>query len=386
MHHPFAPIARRRCAEIVLALGCAVLASPAARADEAISLDAFRDGINHWKNGQNSDGYAVYRPDQVREIADNLLRYQRANGGWPKDFDPLRILSEEELRDLEAKRDLLDTSFDNRATYPEVEYLALAYGHLGDARYREASLRGIEFVLQAQYENGGWPHTFPSRKGYYPRITMVDDVMVGVLTTVRHVAMGSPRFDFVPAELRARTQQALERGDRCLLELQVRVAGQLTGWASQYDEVTLQPTGARTFEPAGLTSAESVGALEYLMELENPNPQVRAAIEGGVAWLERSKISGLRIERVPADVVRFDRHTSRFDLRAVADPTSEPIWARFYEIDTNRPFMANRDGKKVYQLADVERERRTGYSWYGYYPKGLLESTWPAWRRRWNQR
>ena len=134
-------------------------------------------------------------------------------------------------------------------------------------------------------------------------------------------------------------------------------------WASQYDSVTLEPAQGRAFEPPALVSSESVGVLRYLMRQDNPNAEVRTAIQAGVDWLERSKIAGLRIERVPAETIRYRNHTSRDDLVAIEDPQAAPIWARFYEIDSNRPFMANRDGKKVYRLADVERERRTGYSW-----------------------
>ena len=86
---------------------------------------------------------------------------------------------------------------------------------------------------------------------------------------------------------------------------------------------------------------------------------------------------------MPAETIRYRNHTSRDDLIAVEDPRAAPIWARFYEIDTNRPFMANRDAKKVYRLADVDRERRTGYSWYGAYATGLLENEYPAWRKKW---
>ena len=301
-----APSMMASAQQLLLAMVAAafVLSTCPALGVEAISLDGFRDGINHWKNGQNVDGYPVYRPEQVREIADNLLRYQRANGGWPKDFDPLRILTTAEQQELTAQRAQDDTSFDNRATYPEVEYLALAYQRIGDQRYRDAALAGIEFMLRAQYANGGWPHTYPSKKNYYPRVTMVDDVMVGVLSAVRKIATDSERYDFVSDALRRRALDALERGDDCLLKLQVRVNGTLTGWASQYDEVTLDPCGGRSFEPAGLTSAESVGALKYLMRLNNPNPAVRQAIESGAAWLERSQIKNLRLERVPAWGVR----------------------------------------------------------------------------------
>ena len=95
------------------------------------------------------------------------------------------------------------------------------------------------------------------------------------------------------------------------------------------------------------------------------------------------EVEGLRIERVPAEPVRYAAHTSRHDVVAIEDPQAAPLWARFYEIDTNRPFMANRDGKKVFRLADVERERRTGYSWYGGYATALLERGYPDWRKKW---
>lgn len=352
-------------------------------AAEAISLDAFRDGINHWKNGQDSDGYATYRPKQLSQIADNLLLYQRANGGWPPNFDPLRILSPREQSKLKAERSRTDTSFDNRATYPEVEYLAEAYAQTGDQRYRDAAVRGIDFILAAQLPSGGWTHSYPSEDGYKAQITIVDDVMVGVLRTLCKIAGGDPAFDFLDDQHRLRVAKALKRGNQCLLDLQVEVDGQLTGWASQYDRETLEPTLGRTFELPALISSESVGVLRYLMSFDDPSPEVRRAIRAGIAWLKRSQIDGLRIERVEAEPVRYKFHTARHDVIAVEDPDAPPLWARFYEIETNRPFMANRDGTKVYRLADVDRERRTGYSWYGKYARDLLSREYPAWEKKW---
>ncbi len=195
---------RSRLICILLLATVAWLTAPRpAPASEPISLSAFRDGIKHWKNGQNSDGYPVYRPDQVTQIADNLLRYQRANGGWPPNFDPLRKLDDAEVQKLAAERKRLDTSFDNRASYPEVEYLAAAYAQTGDNRYRRAAERGIEFMLEAQYDNGGWPHSYPNQSTYRPHITIVDDVMTGVLGTLRKIAEGQRPFEFVEPALRA---------------------------------------------------------------------------------------------------------------------------------------------------------------------------------------
>ena len=61
------------------------------------------------------------------------------------------------------------------------------------------------------------------------------------------------------------------------------------------------------------------------------------------------------------------------------DSSAPPIWTRYYELETNKPLFANRDGNKVYQLSDVSRERRTGYAWYGYWPAKLLNFEYPKW-------
>jgi PelA/Pel-15E family pectate lyase len=75
-------------------------------------------------------------------------------------------------------------------------------------------------------------------------------------------------------------------------------------------------------------------------------------------------------------------HSADFDRVVVEDPKAPPIWARFYELGTNRPFFCNRDGKPVHSLAEVERERRTGYGWYTYEPAKVLQR-YPLWQKTW---
>jgi len=41
----------------------------------------------------------------------------------------------------------------------------------------------------------------------------------------------------------------------------------------------------------------------------------------------------------------------------------------------------SRDGVKVYSLAEVDRERRTGQPWYGGWPAKLLDREYPQWRK-----
>ena len=71
--------------------------------------------------------------------------------------------------------------------------------------------------------------------------------------------------------------------------------------------------------------------------------------------------------------------------RLTGDQNAKPMWARFYEIDTNRPFFCGRDGVKKYALAEIEYERRNGYAWLGYWPESLLSKDYPAWKARLKQ-
>ena len=50
-----------------------------------------------------------------------------------------------------------DSTTDNDATILELTYLARLYQQSPEERYKEAFLKGVEFILSGQYDNGGWP-------------------------------------------------------------------------------------------------------------------------------------------------------------------------------------------------------------------------------------
>lgn len=346
------------------------------------AMARFSDGIRHYQNEHRQHDYARYRDDQIEAIAENICRHQRDTGGWPKNWDPLRRLAADELARLEADRGKLDSTLDNRTSYPQVQFLAAAYQLTGELRFREAAVRGIEYLLAAQGTHGGWPHAYPDRSGYNAYITFNDAVTVGVLETLTRIADSEPVYAFVPEPLRERVAEAVAAGQACLLRLQLVVDGVPTAWAQQYDPQTLVPVTARTYELPGIAAAESVGVVRYLMSLPDPSAEVIESVEHAVAWFRSTAIHGKRIEQVPIEPVQFRYHTARWDRVEVDDPDAPPIWARFYDLESNRPFMANRDGTKVYRLADVELERRTGYGWYTGAPGSLLEEDYPAWKAR----
>jgi PelA/Pel-15E family pectate lyase len=80
--------------------------------------------------------------------------------------------------------------------------------------------------------------------------------------------------------------------------------------------------------------------------------------------------------------VEFFRHKADFDVVVVKDEKALPLWARMYEVGTDRPIFSSRDGVTVYSLAEVDRERRTGSGWYGSWPRQLIEQDFPAWNSR----
>jgi len=313
-----------------------------------------------------------------RATAETLLLYQRDSGGWPKNFEWDDAVDENKKKELLSQKRRNDTTIDNGATYREISYLARAYARWKDERYKQAALRGIAFLLKAQYDNGGWPQYYPDARGYSRHITFNDNAMIGVMSLLRDIEHGKPEFGFVDDRTRRKAAEAIEKGIDCILKCQIVVKGVKTVWCAQHDEKTLEPQKARSYELASLSGAESVKIVRFLMMIDNPTRQVAEAIESAVAWFEKAKISGIRVEGVE-DVSKPGGR----DRIVVRDASAPPMWARFYEIETNRPFFCSRDGVPKYRLSEISHERRTGYSWLGHYAESLLEKEYPAWRKKW---
>lgn len=304
-----------------------------------------------------------YATPAARRIADNVLTHQSPEGGWPKNT-PLN---------LPARPDAdpgLANTFDNQATTLPLAFLARMTTATGDAADAAAFQRGLDYVLAAQYPNGGWPQYYPLRGGYHDHITFNDDAMVRVLTLLQDVAAGRPPYGFVDAAQRARAAAAVSRGVDVILKTQVRQDGRLTVWCAQHDAVTLAPAWARRFEPPSLSGSESVGIVRFLMSLEHPSPEVRAAIEGARAWFERSAIRDTRLES-------YVNAEGQPDRRLVPVPGADPLWARFYDLKTNAPIYMGRDSVAHADLGDIERERRMGYTYVGAWPAALLRDRTP---------
>lgn len=353
-----------------------------------LDVERFRDSAHHWYDIHDQKRIIEpltdapkYSAHEINSIADNIILFQKDNGGWAKNYDMQAILSKDQIKKVLFDKNNLNTTFDNGATHSHLTYLAEAYSITNDEKYKEAFLKGLEYIFSAQYKNGGWPQKYPDTSGYQKHITFNDGAMMGVIKLVYDITNKNPNYLFLSEELVSKSTIAFEKGVECILNMQIVEDGKMSVWCQQHDHITLKPQNARTFEPAAICNMESADLILFLMEIDNPNERIKNAIKSAVKWFEESAISGIRVDKVKAEEVDFQYHNSKWDRFVVEDENAPRIWARFNELETHVPLFCRRDGNKVYTLAEVERERRTGYAFYHYAPESVLRE-YPNWLER----
>lgn len=318
---------------------------------------------------------ATQTTQKIDELAEKMLVYQLSNGAWPKQLvGGIVVKYELPLTDaLLAKikaTDYMHATIDNKATSREINALVKAYKTTQNKSYLVAAEKGIDYLFKAQYANGGWPQYYPDKSSYRAEITYNDDAMINVLNIMLNIATQTNDFEVVNKAYIAKAEDAVKRGLDCILKTQINQNGKLTIWAAQYDQNTLKPAKARNFEPASLSTSESVGIVKFLMRLKSPSPAVKTAISNAVAWFESSKIVGFK----------FAKFADGKDAGLIPDETST-IWARFYDFQTNKPIFGDRDNSIKSNVADISFERRNGYGWYGTWANNLILKDYPKWQK-----
>ncbi|MEO7310223.1 MAG: pectate lyase [Chitinophagaceae bacterium] len=314
-------------------------------------------------------------------VAENMLMFQRNNGGWSKHLDEKAVnydktYTPEEQAYIRGKQGLLDATIDNEATTREIKYLVKIYKKTNNQAYLDAATRGIRYLFSAQYANGGWPQYYPDKSGYRSQITFNDNAMINVLNVLEDIAEGKNDFDIVDKTFIPKANEAIQKAIGVILATQLKVNGKLTAWCTQYNCKTLAPEMARKFELASISASESVNIVRFLMRQPKQTSEMKAAIAAAVEWFDAVKIPGHNFIDKPDAALPKGK-----DRVFVEDPNST-IWARFYEIETNKPIFSGRDSQKKFSVAEIEYERRVGYAWYGTWPAKLLDKEYPAWKAR----
>lgn len=329
--------------------------------------------------------------------AENMLLWQRSNGGWPKDtynifFDDTKedkkngavkvLIDYKKEQTAEQKKlavdtkDFKDATIDNSHTVKEIRYLLQAYKSTGNSNYLLGAEKGINYLFTAQYPNGGWPQFYPDKKSYKHQITFNDNAMANVMNLMLDISKGINNTEVLDKKYLVPAQKAFDKGVDIILKTQLKINGKKAVWCAQYDEITLQPDKARAYELPSLSGSESVELVRILMRIENPSAAIEQAVTDAVNWFEESKIAGYKTERI-IDVSQ----PKGVDVVVVPDASSV-MWARFYDLETNKPFFCDRDGIKKSTLAEIGIERRTGYAWYGVWPLKLIAEEYIKWKNK----
>ena len=329
-----------------------------------------------WKSITEIEDANWFSSNEAKAIAENVLLYQRNIGGWPKNIQMQKSLSDTERNQLVLlKSDLHDITTDNGATYQEMVFLSKIYRQVPDLRYKNAFLAGLNYILEAQYDNGGWPQFYPLKKGYYTHITYNDDSMVNILNVLKEIKDKTNFYSIQPSdEVLAKVTTAFNKGIDCIIKTQYKQNGVLTSWCAQHDEKTLAPAKARAYELPSLSGKESAQIVLLLMTIQKPSKEVINAINSAVIWFEKVQIKGLREDRIV-------QNGKVIDKKMVPDNNAPALWARFMELDNNKPFFCDRDGIKKYDLSEIGEERRNGYAWYTNEPKEVFKK-YELWKKK----
>lgn len=324
----------------------------------------------NWKSVLRTENPQFFQTAEARRVGDQVLLYQRNTGGWAKNIDIVRPLSEAERQAVIADKTRTDDSTtDNDATNIQLGYLARLYNATKDDRYRDAFRKGVEYLLSGQYANGGWPQFWPTQRGYQIHITYNDDAMVNTMKLLWAIMNAEAPYgkDLTDKPTKAKISKAFYKGVECILATQIRVdsngrmtrdpKGKLTVWCQQHDRETLLPAPARAYELPSFSSQESAAIVALLMQLPNPSARVKASVHAAMEWFDKYKITGYCVVSVQNGEVR--------DRRFVEQPGAGPLWARYYDLENCEPYVCDRDGLPRRSMDKIGIERRTGYSWYG---------------------
>ncbi|MFC2077015.1 pectate lyase [candidate division KSB1 bacterium] len=246
--------------------------------------------------------------DAARKSADFLIRAQQPNGGWYYEtwitddgLIPCQQGAPTGPPNTTTNRGVLEDG----CIRGQMEFLLKMSEVTGDPKYFNSARKGADFLITAQYPDGGWPqHYPPPRRGYSGYYTLNDGVFEDTIQLLLdfHARTGEQKY-----------LEAAMRGGDWLIANQLPEPA--TGWAQQYDPM-LKPAWARQWEPPSACSRVTAGAVKMLLALHlvTGDDKYLGPIPAAIAWLKRSQV-------IPGQWARF------------YDPqTSRPIYARGYRI------------------------------------------------------
>ncbi|MCL2286015.1 MAG: hypothetical protein FWC32_06565, partial [Firmicutes bacterium] len=319
-------------------------------------------------------------------IATHYLYAQRFNGGFPRGIGQgdanqawgsanIAGWTQANLNTMWNTRNNLDAYLGRGITTHDTRFLMMMYEATGIERFRDAGLRGLDALLNAQYQvgdvvilarqgqvlssatgppfpmpydiiatvgegRGGWPYYLSNTEMHRGGVSFNDDAYTYVLELLLDIAEGD--FPSLDAERTERSIQAFVDGLDAVLRLQIRASGfadgveRPTAWAQHFNPETGLPMWGREFEPPAIVGGEeSRDLFAFLTELDLDD-----IYELGGADLRDRLIDAIHYAAfwfAYVEVVGY-QHVGQTIVR---NPAAS-LWARFHCPETFLPLFSDR--------------------------------------------
>ncbi len=274
------------------------------------------------------------------DVAEGLIAAQHPAGGWNYLHD---FAGEESARRWyetigkngwrleEFHHYYGNATFDDAGTSEASQFLLRLYLERRSSRLREPVERAVRFVLDSQYENGGWPQRFPRVEGeadYVPYITFNDavaDENIKFLLMVYHT-LGDERA-------LAAIRRAME-----IFPATQQPAPQ-AGWSLQHHHQTLAPMGARSYEPLSLATHTTAGNIAQMLDFYEWSGERRfiERIPEALAWLDALRLRDDQVQ-VPGrhypTFIELETNRARINHRRGSNSGSGEY---YWDYDVRRP-------------------------------------------------
>lgn len=286
-----------------------------------------------------------YGSQEAQDIADIVIAVQKNNGGWMKNDQLHKLTTAEYQALINAKSE--HSCLDNFATTQEMRYMARVWKATNQDKYQTAFLRGLNMILAAQKNCGGWSQYWPlsGNYSYQDYITFNDDLMTNVMKMMRDIASNQGDFtDITDAATRMQCQNAFDRALQCVLDCQVDDNGVYAAWCAQHDTVApYLPMEGRPHELPSISGYESANLLSFLMTIENPSEELKTRIAAAIVWLDTHKI--------PNKAVQDYTNAQNQPDRRIIDQNGTHLWGRFIQI-------GGESGRTIYEHFFAKLKKR----------------------------
>jgi len=115
---------------------------------KTIDVSKFDDAVRHFSDTLAYNfKYTRFRPNHVKEIGWNLVKYQNEDGGWPKNIDWLTNIDPDSVKMLLDEK-LKKSTLDNRNVYSQIEFLSHAFTITKETEFIKSAERGLSYILR----------------------------------------------------------------------------------------------------------------------------------------------------------------------------------------------------------------------------------------------